>query len=496
MRLSMGTELRQVQKQVLSPTMIQRMEILQLPVMALQQRIEQEMNENPLLEVTDETETAEAEVGERLTEPETANDQEEELVVEDNSDNASDFERLLELNREVPDHFDEPPRKSANQLDEEASRRHDAMANAIERPTSLNDFLLSQLGELRIDEACLRMCMRIISALDADDGGRLNSSLEDLLPADASTEDLALAQRALEIVQSLEPQGIAARDLRECLLLQLTETMPFYDEVKALISDHLDDLHHNRMPLIKKKTGFSLSRIQNAKDQLKRLNPKPAAAWMDNVVPTVTPDVVVERRQDGTYRVILEDTFIPQLRISNYYRERLSSGTATPEEVEYIRKKVGAAQWLIDSVKQRRQTLTRVAQAIVDHQTNYLENGPDFIAPLRMQQIADKVGVHVTTVSRAVDDKWLETPRGILPLRQFFVGGSQNDDGEDVAWDRIRIKLQELVDNENKQKPYSDDDLVKQLKQHGMNVARRTVTKYRQKMGIPSSRQRRDWVNN
>ena len=229
MRLSMGTELRQVQKQVLSPTMIQRMEILQLPVMALQQRIEQEMNENPLLEVTEETETTQAEAGEDLDEPETVNDQEEELVVEDNSDNASDFERLLELNREVPDHFDEPPRKSANQLDEEASRRHDTMANAIERPTSLNDFLLSQLGELRIDEACFRMCMRIISALDADDGGRLNSSLEDLLPADASPEELALAERALEIVQSLEPQGIAARDLRECLLLQLTETMPFYD---------------------------------------------------------------------------------------------------------------------------------------------------------------------------------------------------------------------------------------------------------------------------
>jgi RNA polymerase sigma-54 factor len=183
--------------------MIQRMEILQLPVMALQQRIEQEMNENPLLEVTEETETTEAEVGEELDEPETVNDQEEELVVEDNSDNAADFERLLELNREVPDHFDEPPRKSANQLDVEASRRHDAMANARERPTSLNDFLLSQLGELRIDETCFRMCMRIISALDADDGGRLNSSLEDLLPADASPEDLALAQRALEIVQSL-----------------------------------------------------------------------------------------------------------------------------------------------------------------------------------------------------------------------------------------------------------------------------------------------------
>ena len=495
MRLSMGTELRQVQKQVLSPRMIQRMEILQLPVMALHERIAQEMNENPLLEVSEETETAESEIEEEFEEPETPSEQEDELVVENDSDNASDFERLLELNRELPDHFDEPPRKSANQMEQDAAKRHDAMANAVSRPTSLNDFLVQQLGELRLDDACFRMCLRIISALDADDGGRLNSSLEDLLPSGASADDLALAHRALKTVQTLEPQGIAARDLRECLLLQITSEMPYYDEVKTLVSHHLEDLHHNRLPLIKKKTGYSIARITDAKEQLKRLNPKPAAAWMDSIIPTVTPDVVVDRGEDGTYRVNLEDDFIPRLRISNYYRQRLSSGTATPEEVEYIRKKVNAAQWLIDSVEQRRRTLTRVAQAIVDHQHNYLENGPDFIEPLKMQQIADKVGVHVTTVSRSVDDKWLETPRGILPLRQFFVGGSQNDDGEDVAWDRIRIKIQELVDNENKQKPFSDDDLVKQLKQHGMNVARRTVTKYRQKMGIPSSRQRRDWSN-
>ena len=497
MRLSIGQEQRLVQKQVLAPRMIQSMEILQLPIMALQERIEQELNENPLLEMPERDPDLPDEPAKTQDQQETAdslNNEERELVVDDKSNNEEDFERLMQLDRDVPDHFDEAPRRSATRIEEEGDRKLDAMANVTARPETLQDHLEQQLSEFDLSDDVRAIGQMIIHNLNGD--GLLNGQVADLLPRDATEEQLALAHEALSVIQQMDPPGVGARDLRECLLLQLTENMPFYDEVKALVSDHLDDLHHNRMPLIKKKTGFSLSRIQNAKDQLKRLNPKPAAAWMDNVVPTVTPDVVVERRDDGSYRIILEDTFIPQLRISNYYRERLSSGTATPEEVEYIRKKVNAAQWLIDSVKQRRQTLTRVAQAIVDHQTNYLENGPDFIEPLRMQQIADKVGVHVTTVSRAVDDKWLETPRGILPLRQFFVGGSQNDDGEDVAWDRIRIKLQELVDNENKQKPYSDDDLVKQLKHHGMNVARRTVTKYRQKMGIPSSRQRRDWTNN
>ena len=190
---------------------------------------------------------------------------------------------------------------------------------------------------------------------------------------------------------------------------------------------------------------------------------------------------------------MLEDQRTPRLFISDYYRRRLISGQATPEERAFIKRKVNAAQWLIDSIEQRRSTLTKVAQAIVDYQKKFLDDGPEFIEPLKMQQIADQVGVHVTTVSRAVDDKWIQTPRGMFPLKRFFVGGTRSDDGDDVAWDRIRLKLQELVDHEDKQHPYSDDDLVKKLKESGMKVARRTVTKYRQKMGIPSSRHRRDW---
>ena len=492
MRLSLGLETRQVQVQKLAPRMIQSMEILQLPVMALQERIEQEMNDNPLLEVQEADPTLPEEPLERDN-PDAPTESERELVVDESEDNADDFERLLNLDNEVPDHFDDGPRRSLTRVQEEADRKHDAMANVASRPESLNDYLTHQLGELELEPELMEMAERIISVLDARDGGYMKSSLEDLLPPDATQDQLETAHHALEIVQSPEPPGVAARDLRECLLLQLTPDMPYYDELKTLISGHLEDLRDNRLPQIQRKTGYSIERIQEVWKQLRRLNPKPGALFADSVVPTVTPDVIVEQADDGSYRVVLEDWRTPRLFISDYYRKRLMSGQATPEEKEYIKRKLNSAQWLIDSIQQRRGTLTRVAQAIVDHQKEFLDDGPEHIVPLKMQQIADTVKVHVTTVSRAVDGKWIQTPRGMFPLKRFFVGGKQSEDGDNVAWDRIRLKLRELVDNEDKKNPYSDDDLVGELKKHGMSVARRTVTKYRQKMKIPSSRQRRDW---
>ncbi len=247
--------------------------------------------------------------------------------------------------------------------------------------------------------------------------------------------------------------------------------MPMFDEVKTLISSHLEELRDNRLPAIQRKTGYSLNRIQDAWARLRKLNPKPGADFTARIAPTVTPDVFLDRQEDGTYTVRLEEGRTPSLRISNYYRKRLMSGEATPEEREFIKRKINAAQWLIESIEQRRNTLTRVSQAVVDHQTRFIEEGRESLEPLKMQQIADKVGVHVTTVSRAVDDKWIQTPRGIYPLKRFFVGGTKSDDGEDVAWDAIRIKLQEVIDQEDKTKPFSDDELVRQLKQHGLNVA-------------------------
>ena len=491
MRLSFGLEARQVQVQKLAPRMIQSMEILQLPMMALQERIEQELADNPILEVQDlESPTSEPEVREN---PDAPAESERELVVDSSKDQAEDFERLENLNREVPDFFDESPRKSLNRMEEDDERRHDSMANVVTRPESLNDYLLHQIGELDLAPDLAQMAERIISTLDARDGGYFRASLRDLLPPDSISEQLPLAERALAIVQELDPRGIAARDLRECLLLQLSPDMEYYDELKQIISNHLEDLRDNRMPSIQKATGLSLDEIKEVWNSLRKLNPKPGAVFSDAYVPVVTPDVRIERTDEGRYRVILDDTRTPSLFISEYYRNRLASPDATAEEREYIKRKINAAQWLIESIEQRRNTLTKVSQAIVDHQIRFLDDGPEHIQPLKMQQIAEKVGVHVTTVSRAVDDKWIQTPRGILPLKRFFVGGTHSDEGDDVAWDIIRIKLQEVIDNEPKNDPLSDDALVDELKKMGLQVARRTITKYRQKMNIPSSRQRRDW---
>lgn len=493
MRLSFGMEARQLQTQKLAPKMIQSMEILQLPILALQERVEQEISENPMLEVQDVDPNLPDEPEEEEPDPNRQTEDEKELVVKDNQTNEEDFERLANMDNDMPESFDDF-RTSSNRMQEAQDRQHDLMANALERPESLNDYLMHQLAEMEIDDDHEQIAERIISTLDARNGGYFKSSLRDLLPAGHSAEDMQRAEEALQLVQSLEPAGIAARDLRECLLNQLHPDMHMYEELRLIIDKHLEDLAENRLPLIEKKTGISIENIQLAKHEFHHLNPKPGAAFLEAYVPIVAPDVIVETDENGKYTVRLEDDRLPSLRISEYYRKRLGDPTATQEERDFIRRKIESANWLIEAIQQRRNTVLKVAQSIVDYQKRFLDDGPEFIEPLKMQQIADVVKVHVTTISRAVDDKWIQTPRGIFPLKRFFVGGTRSEDGEDVAWDTIRIKLHELIDKEDKQKPYSDDDLVGELSKIGFTVARRTITKYRKKMGIPSSRQRKDWL--
>ena len=491
MRLSFGQELRLQQKQVLAPRMIQSMEILQLPILALQERIEQEMEENATLDIVESDPDLPDEPVE-VENPDAPTDEERELVVDEAHDNEEDFERLMKLAEEWPDQFEERSRSSAARIEEEGNRKHDAMANMTARPQTLQDYLHDQLSWFDLEADLKKMAERIIYNLDSN--GYLQGQIEDLLEPDAPAERIELARSALEVVQRLDPPGIAARDLRECLQLQIKPGTHFEKELRVLVEHHLEDLEHNRMPLISKKTGYSVELIHDVWEELKNLNPKPGADFTEAYVPNVLPDVFVEQDDNGDYKVRLEDGRVPNLYISPFYLKVLQSGEATAKEKEYIKHKVNAAQWLIESIEQRRNTVTRVSQAIVDHQKEFLNDGPEAIEPLKMQQIADKVGVHVTTVSRAVDDKWIQTPRGIFPLKRFFVGGTTSAAGEEVAWDTIRLKLQEIIDAEDKQKPHSDDELVNQLATHGLKVARRTVTKYRKSMGISSSRQRRDWL--
>ena len=495
MKISFGQQLQQKQTQTLAPRMIQSMEVLQMAEADLVERIERELSENETLERSDPVGESTDNAEMRTEEPSVDVDQKELVIDQDGQNSADDFERLLNLDRDVPDHFD-GPKPSSNRIQEIGDRQHDMMANLVDREDTLQDHLLEQLANIksRMDAKTYKMCERIISSLNAADGGYFKVSLQDLLPPDSEPGDIEKAEDALAWVQEMDPQGVAARDLKECLQLQLGQIEDEYrSDVRVLINNHLEDLQHNRMPLIQKATGMTIDEIKEAWGELKRLDPKPASRFASRFVPTVTPDVKLVIDAEGNYVVQVDEGPARSLRISAYYRKRLENGQATAEEREFIKRKITSAQWLIDAIEQRRNTLQRVAQRIVDHQKRFFEEGPDALEPLKMQQIADLVGVHVTTVSRAVDDKWMESPRGIFPLKYFFQGGTTNAAGDDVAWNKIRIELQKIIDEEDKAKPYSDDELVQLLKSRGLKVARRTVTKYRKKMQIPSSRQRRDW---
>lgn len=478
MRLDTSQQMRTDMRLRMAPRMIQSMEILQLPLMALQERIDQELSENPVLVDLRENPGPEADP-ESDSEPKA--EEREDSAEFDGMEDADDWS----------DRQGESHRLSRAALGEEADRKHDAMQNMASRPRSLHDDLADQLGFLDADPIVLAVAHYLIYNLD--ENGYLNLDLADALRDAGVDASLAQAEEALALIQKLDPPGIGARNLRECLLLQLSADTPCREILKTLISDHLDDLQQNRLPTIEKKTRVPIAKLKEAIEHLRRLNPKPGARFLPENVQYVLPDLIVEPNDHGTYDVRLIDDHTPQLSISRYYQKQLKNKGTDPAAREFIQKRIQSARWLIESIEQRRSTLLKVARAIIDHQQDFLDEGPESIEPLKMQQIADRVGVHVTTVSRAVDDKWVQTPRGIFALKRFFGGGTTTTDGEEVAWDTIKQKLLEIIAKEDKQNPLSDDDIVKEMDKHGFPVARRTVTKYRRNLMIPSSRQRKQF---
>ena len=500
MQLSFSQQMKMSQQMKLAPRMIQSMEILQLPILALRERIDQEKQENPLLEEQEaEPETPEAVAsagdGAEVAEPPPPEPvekplEERELVVDSEHNNQADFERLVDMPEDwQEDDYSYSPRVSSNRISEDSERVHDAISNLASRPQSLQDHLLEQFGFFSCAPEIREFAKFLIQNLDGS--GRLPGSLEEMIQGFGKPISPDDAQAALSMVQRLDPPGVGARDLKECFLLQIGPNTPLRDVLITLVSAHLEDLAENRLPVIERKTGYPLEIIKDAKEELKKLNPHPGRDFEASAAPNIVPDISIEQTGAGKYVVKLEDEYTPRLNISRKYQQLLANGQADQKTKEYIKRKIESARWLIESIEQRQNTLKRVAQAIVDHQTAFLDQGPEHIVPLKMQQIADVVGVHVTTVSRAVDDKYVQTPRGIFPLKRFFGGGTTTADGEEVAWDIIRIKLKEIVDKEDKNDPLSDDALVDELAKQGYHLARRTITKYRKALQIPSSRQRR-----
>ena len=500
MRFSLSQELRQEQRQILTQRMIQSMEILQLTCLQLDQKIEQELEQNPVLEMeSDSAEERPLDIdasGDFNGEDDPTEEHEPEINIEyavEDSHSAEEFSIADDFAQNYSDTIDEAPVRSQNWLEAQDTFRTDIYANMESPSETLQEHLCRQLDWFDTSESLREMVLRIINNLDSH--GYFPYELKDFLGENHTDEDLSLADEALALVKSLEPLGVGGKDLPECLLLQIDPVSEHAEVLRILITSHLEDISANRIPVIAKKIDFPLDVVQAAVAELRHFHPRPGSGFGGGkTAPMVVPDVYVEKTEEGKYIVRLENGRTPQLRVNLFYKGLLSKQETDKKTKAYIRQKVGAAQWLLDAIAQRRSTLLKVSQAIVDFQVDFFEKGQHALKPLKMQQIAEVIDMHVTTVSRACDDKWLSSPQGVFPFRRFFMTGlATSGGGEDVANDVVRQKIHEIIDKEDKKNPLSDEDIVKMLEAEGIQVARRTIVKYRQLLDIPSSRGRRQW---
>ena len=370
------------------------------------------------------------------------------------------------------------------------------MANTAARDQSLNEYLLDQWRFVDVASPVRVAGETIIN--EVDDDGYLRTPLEDLVDKADGQATLENLRVALAWVQRLEPVGVGARNLKECLSIQLAAEAAAGRDVsleQMLVSRFLHEIEMNRLPQVAKRSGRTIDQIKSALANLSHLNPAPGSLVAARTAPAITPDIIVDVDEDGELVITMADGNTPSLHISNAYR-RLARDRQTEKTArQYLQKNIRSAQWLIGAIQQRRDTVFRVAVEVFRVQREFLDSGEESLKPLPMAEVAEKVGVHVATVSRAVSGKYVQTPRGIYPLRMFFSGGTKRADGRDVAWDAVKARLKEIVAAEDKSKPLNDDELAAELAKAGLNIARRTVAKYRRLLDIPPARKRRQVLN-
>jgi len=489
MKLEMRGQMRLEQQMKLAPHMIQSMEILQLPLLALQERIEQELNSNPVLEADESAESEE-------TAAETA---ETEVQAESKSQSAEDYkgdDRMDEEVRDYIEHRDDYLRPRSDEPDPKLA----AMNNTAAAPPSLHDYLEDQWRMVEADEPVKRAGSMIIDYID--DRGYLSVRLEQLHSKDRIDFTLEDLQKAIELVQKLDPPGVGARDLKECLLIQIGQDDDMSFE-RALVANHLDELLENRLPEIARKMNCSIEDLNLAIERLSKFDTSPGLQVGRNHNHAITADVIVDYSDEtGEYTVRLAEDGLPRLRISDDYIKMaagdpsttLGTGKAGEKAKQFLQNNIRSAQWIIDAIQQRKNTLLKVTRSIVRRQREFFDRGQLYLRPLPMARVAEDVGVHIATVSRAVAGKYMQCSSGILPLRKFFSGGVEDTQGNEKSWEAIRARLQEIIDAEDKSKPLSDDQIKEKLAEAGITgLARRTIAKYRGLLKIPPARLRKKY---
>lgn len=499
MRFEAGQHMRLGQQMRLAPRMIQSMEILQLSLMALEERIAQEIESNIALEQV-ETQPDDTASAEAADEASSERIERSELVAGD----GHDFERLSDFASRHGEIFEDDDQPRARVRNDERDGKMDAMANAAARGESLTEQLQHQWSFFDLDAPILEAGRLLIQYINED--GLLGTDLETILEQNRHVPGVELSAELLEAAlhemrNRLEPTGVGARSVRECLLLQVDHfaaeaeddrVREAWEDVRELITDHFDDLVQNRLPRIEQRAGMPIERIRAAMERMKLLNLSPGRDLVDEEVAPIIPDVVVEYDEAADeYIARLADDRLPRLRVSRQYEKMAKDREYDKSTREFVSDNVMRARWLIDAVNQRRSTLLRVVNVVLARQRESFDYGMQHLKPLPMIEVADQLGIHVGTVSRAVADKWLQTPRGLVSLRKFFSGGAKTESGDEMSWEAMRALLKEIVDQEDKSRPLSDDALAEELRKRGIDIARRTVVKYRSQLGIPTARLRK-----
>jgi len=463
-------------QQVLSPQLQQSLLILQTPLLELRNLVQQEMETNPVLE-------------ELANEP--ANDERTEADASADEDFNREFEKLVSLDEEWRDYMAQSASYSSDGRHDsrQVSDKRQFLFDSIPVQETLQQSLIGQLNQNVLGADDRKAAELIIGNID--DNGFLQSTPEEMaLNSGIPQEDF---EKMLALIQSFYPAGVGARDLRECLLLQMQRAGREQSLEYKIVSEHMEDLGKRRFPDIARRIGISVEDVQRAADSIARLNPRPGQVFSAAPQNYVLPDVVVEKVDDD-YQITLNSEQIPHLRISNVYKDIISSGDSQTREVKnYVRDKIRSGKFLIRSIHQRQQTILNIARQIVSRQRDFLEHGPSHLKPMRMAEVADAVGLHETTVSRAVSGKYMATPQGVFEMKYFFTGGYETATGESLSNISVKEAILDLVKHENGSAPLSDHEIVEILSERGIPIARRTVAKYRTELNILPSHMRRKY---
>jgi RNA polymerase sigma-54 factor len=468
--------LRLAQKQILTPGLVQMVSVLALNRLELREMINQEITENPMLEVLGD----DGVVSEEYTD-ETFLKEETEKVPE--AEGANPFDEF-DVSSFFTKYLDTPAASGASNEHEEIERP--GFDKFLSSPQSLADHLMWQLSVSICSEQVRKAAELIIGNLD--ENGYLMTTLEEIAQSNEYTMDDV--EEALAVVQEFDPPGVAARDLKECLILQLKLVDPQNTLAQQIVSDHLKMLQNNQLKEIARALNRPVEAVKRAVDVVKRLDPRPGLRYNKTEPRLVEPDVQF-RKVDGEWQAFLNDDDLPQLRLSPVYRRLLQRDAADRDVRNYVKERFTAAVQLMKNIEQRKHTIVRVCQSILRRQRDFLEYGVDHLKPMMIKEVAEEVGVHPSTVSRAVASKYAHSPQGVFELRYFFSESVNGPQGGEMSLLSLKRRVKKMIEEEDATHPLTDEQIAKRLDEEGIHVTRRTVAKYREDLRIPSTHQRR-----